>query len=93
MSKLTNGQNVDNFEKREKLRLAIIVTSIVTIILAFLSLAIDLGIGYALVFFFITVILKRMRNKTEVEISEELKKKKAAKKKKNNKITKKKDNK
>ena len=63
MSKITNGKNVENFEKRERLRIAIIITSIITIILAVLSLTIDLGIGYALVFFFITYYLKWKRNK------------------------------
>ena len=33
MSKITNGKNVENFEKREKLRIAIIITSLITIIL------------------------------------------------------------
>lgn len=80
MGKITNGQNVENFEKREKLRIAIIITSIITIILAVLSIAIDLGIGYAIVFFCITYYLKWKRNKLEIVESDLVKAKKEAKK-------------
>ena len=48
----------------------------ITIILAVLSLTIDLGMGYALVFFFITYYLKWKRNKLEIVMSEKLKKQK-----------------
>ena len=83
MSKVTNGQNVENFEKREKLRWGMIINLLITIILATASLAININNGNAiiantctvvsLIFFFITYILKNMRDKIPVALSDNLK--------------------
>lgn len=70
---ITDSQNIDNFIKREKLRWAIMVMSIITIILALLSLTIRLGFGYALIAYVITHVLISMRNKLEIEESELIK--------------------
>ena len=53
--KMTNAQNVTNFKKREYLRYAIMITSIITIVLAVLSLAINLNFIFALIPFSITI--------------------------------------
>lgn len=68
---LTNTENVDNYYKRRRLRWAIIALSSLTIILAFSSLVFHLGIGYALVTFLITIVLKRMYSKTTIELKDE----------------------
>lgn len=99
MNKITNGKNVENFEKRERLRIIIIITSIITIILAVISLILNLNFKEellgnlvmlaALIFFLITAILKRMRDKVQIQISQKVKLIKSEKSnKKNNKIKK-----
>ena len=80
--KMTNAQNVTNFKKREYLRYAIMITSIITIVLAVLSLTINLNFIFALIPFAITIYLKRVRENTEIEMSKKLKELKAEKKKK-----------
>ena len=67
---ITDSQNIDNFIKREKLRWAIMVMSIITIILALLSLTIKLGFAYAIISYLITHVLISMRNKLTIEESE-----------------------
>ena len=92
-NKVTNTQNVDNYEKREKLRIAIMIMSGVTIILALLSLTIKLGFGYALVSYLVTHVLISMRSKLEITESELVKTKREERlakkgKKKNKKVNK-----
>lgn len=84
MKKITNGQNVENFEKREKLRWAIIITLVITITFAIASLFVNINFKneilantftcISFIFFFITYILKRMRDKIKIETSTKLKK-------------------
>ena len=103
MNKITNEQNVENFEKRKILRIIIIITSIITIILAVASLILNFSLKEellgnfvmlsALIFFLITAVLKRMRDKLQIEVSEKIKairREKAKKKEKNLKKAKKK---
>ena len=73
--KVTNTENVDNFEKREKLRIAIMIMSGVTIVLALLSLTIKLGFVYAIISYIITHVLISMRNKLEIKESQLVKQK------------------
>ena len=52
---ISNDANIANFRRRKFLRYGIIITSLMTIILAFLSLTIKLNIIYALVVFLVSV--------------------------------------
>lgn len=65
MKKVDNDQNLKNYKKRKVLRALIIIFGIVTIVLAFLSLFIKLGAGYALIAFIIMTILTKVRNSIE----------------------------
>lgn len=77
---ISDNENIENFKKREILRWVIMVMSILTIILAILSLTIKLGFGYALVSYLITHVLISMRNKLEIKESDLVKEKKEEKK-------------
>lgn len=66
-----NDLKYARYKKRKYLRYAIIIVSIMTIVLATLSLTIKLGIGYALVTFIITLVLKRMYVKVDAELSKD----------------------
>lgn len=91
MVKLTNDQNIKNLKTRKILRILIIIFGLLTIILAFLSLTIKLGIGYSLVAFIITTILTRKREKIPINRNKDLEMKrieKAIEKQKNKRKTK-----
>ncbi len=91
MVKLTNDQNIKNLKTRKILRILIIIFGLLTIILAFLSLTIKLGIGYSLVAFIITTILTRKREKIPINRNKDLETKrieKAIEKQKNKRKTK-----
>ncbi len=72
---ISNDANIANFRRRKFLRYGIIITSLMTIILAFLSLTIKLNIIYALVVFLVSVVLQRMFANTELKVSKEVEKK------------------
>ncbi len=72
MVKLTNDQNIKNLKTRKILRIFIIIFGLLTIILAFLSLTIKLGIGYSLVAFIIMTILTRKREKIPINRNKDL---------------------
>ena len=72
MVKLTNDQNIKNLKTRKILRIFIIIFGLLTIILAFLSLTIKLGIGYSLVAFIIMTILTRKREKMPINRNKDL---------------------
>ena len=91
MVKLTNDQNIKNLKTRKILRILIIIFGLLTIILAFLSLTIKLGIGYSIVEFIITNILTRKREKIPINRNKDLETKrieKAIEKQKNKRKTK-----
>lgn len=93
-NKINDNENIENYRKREILRWVIMTMSVLTIVLAILSLTIKLGFGYALVSYLITHVLISMRNKLEIKESDLVKSKKEEKKKeksqkKANKVTKK----
>ena len=91
MNKITNAQNVDNYLKRKKLLICWFVSSLVTIILAVISLILNYGLKeelagnlcmvVALCTFFVSIIFRKMREKIVVTVKEE--KKEAVKTKKN----------
>lgn len=95
--KITNEEKMALYRKRQYLRIGIIIFSLLTIILAVLSLAIHLGVGYSIITFVITTILMKMFDKTTVVFYGEDKKndtsKKSAKKPKEKKKIDKKTNK
>lgn len=66
MVKLSNDENIKNLKKRELLRILMIIFSLLTIVLAFLNLFDKVNIVFALFSFVITVILKRVRESTEI---------------------------
>ena len=67
---ITDTENVDNFVKRERLRWAIMIMSVITIALAIASLAIKLNILFPLGAYIVTHILITMRNKLSIQESE-----------------------
>lgn len=67
---VTDTENVDNFVKRERLRWAIMIMSVITIALAIASLAIKLNLLFPLAAYIITHVLITMRNKLEIQESE-----------------------
>jgi cytochrome b subunit of formate dehydrogenase len=67
---VTDTENVDNFVKRERLRWAIMIMSVITIALAIASLAIKLNILFPLGAYIVTHILITMRNKVSIQESE-----------------------
>lgn len=67
---VTDTENVDNFVKRERLRWAIMIMSVITIALAIASLAIKLNILFPLGAYIVTHILITMRNKLSIQESE-----------------------
>ena len=67
---ITDTENVDNFVKRERLRWAIIIMSVITIALAIASLAIKLNILFPLGGYIVTHLLITMRNKLSIQESE-----------------------
>ena len=64
--KITNEEKMALYRKRQYLRIGIIIFSLLTIILAVLSLAIHLGVGYSIITFVITTVLMKMFEKTTV---------------------------
>lgn len=78
-NKIDDSQNIENFLKRKKLRWAIMIMSVVTIILALLSLTVNLGFGYPLVSYLITHVLISMRNKLKIQESDLVKSKRQEK--------------
>lgn len=66
MVKLNNDENIKNLKKREFLRILMIIFSLLTIVLAFLNLFNKINIAFALLSFIITVILKKVRESTEI---------------------------
>lgn len=71
--KIDDNQKIENYRKREILRLVIMIMSILTIVLAILSLTIKLGFGYAIISYIITHVLISMRNKLEIKEEKETK--------------------
>ncbi len=67
---VTDTENVDNFIKRERLRWAIMIMSVITIALAIASLAIKLNILFPLGAYIVTHVLITMRNKLSIQESE-----------------------
>ncbi len=67
---VTDTQNVDNFIKRERLRWAIMIMSVITIALAIASLAIKLNLLFPIASYIITHVFIVMRNKLEIQESE-----------------------
>jgi hypothetical protein len=67
---VTDTENVDNFVKRERLRWAIMIMSVITIALAIASLAIKLNILFPLGSYIVTHVLITMRNKLSIQESE-----------------------
>ena len=67
---VTDTENVDNFVKRERLRWAIMIMSVITIALAIASLAIKLNILFPLGAYIVTHTLITMRNKLSIQESE-----------------------
>ena len=67
---ITDTENVDNFVKRERLRWAIMIMSVITIALTIASLAIKLNILFPLGAYIVTHILITMRNKLSIQESE-----------------------
>lgn len=67
---ITDTENVDNFVKRERLRWAIMIMSVITIALAIASLAIKLNILFPLGAYIVTHVLITMRNKLSIQESE-----------------------
>lgn len=104
MAKITNGQNVENFEKREKLLIGWFVSVTITIVLAVISLILNYGVKnevagnicmfISLLTFFVSIIFRNMRDKLVVKEKEEkVIKVKENKQKNNNKTDKKAKNK
>lgn len=71
--KISNDQNIKNLKKREILRICIIIFSILTIVFAFLNLFYDVSLIFGIVFFIITVVLNKIREKTIINKKDELK--------------------
>lgn len=71
--KISNDQNIKNLKKREILRICIIIFSILTIVFAFLNLFYDVSLIFGIVFFIITVVLNKRREKTIINKKDELK--------------------
>lgn len=69
--KLTNDENIKNLKKREYLRIAIMIFSFATIVLSIANLFYDLSLIFALVTFFITVILNKVRGNTPINLNED----------------------
>ena len=69
---LTNDENISNLNKRKKLRIAIIISSLLTIIAAIASYFIDYLLLIAVILFIITTILTKAREKTIINKSKEL---------------------
>lgn len=79
--KITNAQNVENYINRKKLLIGWFVTSVVTIILAIVSLILNYGLKkdlagnicmlVALCCFFVSIIIRKMREKIVVETKKE----------------------
>lgn len=67
---VTDTENVDNFVKRERLRWAIMIMSVITIALAIASLANKLNILFPLGAYIVTHTLITMRNKLSIQESE-----------------------
>jgi len=89
MAKITNGQNVENFEKREKLLIGWFACVSATIVLAVISLILNYGLKnetagnicmlVSVCTFFISIIFRRMRDKLVVEKKDTGKNKKSSK--------------
>ncbi len=69
--KITNDEKMALYRKKQYLRIGIIIFSLLTIVLAVLSLAIHLGVGYSIVTFVITTILMKMFEKTTLILNGE----------------------
>lgn len=78
--KITNDEKMALYRKRQYLRIGIVIFSLLTIVLAILSLTIHLGVGYSIITFVITTILMKMFEKTTVIFYGEDKKSDTAKK-------------
>lgn len=70
--KNNNDLNITNYQKRKKLRYAMITFSILTIVLALLSLTIKLNIFYGIASFVIVRILKYMHKNTIIYKKDEM---------------------
>ena len=73
-NKLTNDQNIINLKKRKYLRYAIIFFAFITIVLALLDLFMQnpILLGLAILFFVITTILNKTREKIPIIKHDEL---------------------
>lgn len=69
--KLTNDENIKNLKKREYLRIAIMIFSFSTIVLSIANLFYGLNLIFALVTFFITVVLNKIRANTPINLNED----------------------
>ena len=81
VKKLSNDENIANLKKRKVLKYLLIVFSLLTMILAALSLMIGLSFIYALVTYIVVVILSNKRKNTIInktndiyEVEEEIEK-------------------
>ena len=72
MKKISNDENIKNLRKREYLRIAMIIMSILTIILAILNLFFGVNIIFALLSFAVYVILNKVRDKIVINRKDEL---------------------
>lgn len=70
--RLSNSENVKNLRKREKLRIGMIVFSLLTMFLALLNLFDKISIIYAIITFIISIVLKNIRDKTVINRKDEL---------------------
>ena len=71
--KINNEQNIINLKKRELLRIFIIIFSILTIVFSLGNLFYEINLIFALLFFILTVVLNKIREKIIIIRKDELK--------------------
>lgn len=70
--KLSNDENIKNLKKRKILRWFIITFCFLTIVFAILNLFFDVNIIFALLCFFMVVILNKVRENTKINLNDDL---------------------